>query len=218
MGESPRVAKVHVVEGRPWKDALIKILAPACPYRPWHHAQGIVPGDAVIVVLDTDPPSVLNGVGIVAPDGNVEQAIDIMTDHQSSGLLDVGTLQMLTDVALGTRMGPVHGHRSFDDVVAAIGERRHATSDALFGHTSLAAGRVLLESGCRCAGCHRQLDLDGEDAREHVHIHTADPPVVVQQSADQRNVADDWPAVLCDLCHTGMRQGGFANFLASGSP
>ena len=42
------------------------------PYRPWHVADGIEPGDAVIAVLDTDPLSVLAGVGIVGPDGNVD--------------------------------------------------------------------------------------------------------------------------------------------------
>ena len=67
MGEMTSVARVHVIEGRPWKDALISVVEPRSPYRPWHAADGIEPGDAVIAVLDTDPRSVLAGVGIVGP-------------------------------------------------------------------------------------------------------------------------------------------------------
>ena len=157
MGELTSVANVHVIEGRPWKDALIRVLEPRSPYRPWHAADGIEPGDAVIAVLDTDPPSVLAGVGIVGPDGDIDDAIAAIDRFYLNGLLELGTLQMLADFKVRPEAGPVFHRRSPDDVVAVIGAYIPATSDALFGQTSLAAGRVLLKSRGRCTGCTRQL-------------------------------------------------------------
>ena len=104
--------------------------------------------------------------------------------------------------------GPVFHHRSPDDVVAVIGDYIPSTSDALFGHTSLAAARVLLESDGNCTGCERQLDLTREDARDRVHIHTADPP---PQEPELEHT--DWPAALCDSCQDRMRRDRFTSFL-----
>lgn len=46
MGEMTSVAGVHVVEGRPWKDALISVVEPRSPYRPLapRSRQGARPG------------------------------------------------------------------------------------------------------------------------------------------------------------------------------
>jgi hypothetical protein len=213
MGELPSAAEIHVVQGRPWKDALIKVLAPGCPYQPWHYDEGIDAGDAVVVVLDTDPASVLSGVGIVGSDGDVDDAIGSIDPHfRRNGLLDLGTLQMLTDVQIPTRTGPLYHHRSPGDVAAVLGDYYPATSDALFGHTSLVAGRVLLASGGSCRGCSRELELLGEDARDCVHIHTADRQWFSGGLRNERGVAD-WPAALCTTCHTRMRRDGFTSFL-----
>ena len=46
-----------------------------------------------------------------------------------------------------------------------------------FGHSSVAAARVLLHSRGRCSGCDFGIDLTGEDARDAVHIRTVDAPV-----------------------------------------
>ena len=54
------------------------------------------------------------------------------------------------------------------------GRHRHDPS-MRFGHTPVAAARVLLHSGGRCTGCGSGIDLTGEDAREAVHIRTVDP-------------------------------------------
>ena len=206
------VARVHVIEGRPWKDALIRVVEPRSPYRPWHAADGIEPGDAVIAVLDTDPLSVLAGVGIVGPDGDVDDAIAAIDRFHLNGLLELGTLNMLADFVVRPEAGPVYHHRSPDDVVAAIGDYIPSTIDALFGHTSLAAGRVLLESGGMCTGCERQLDLTREDARDRVHIHTADARAARSEEPGLDDETD-WPAALCDSCHDRMRHDGFTSFL-----
>lgn len=90
------VAKVHIIEGRPWKDALISVLEPRSLQRTWH-ATGGGTGDVVIAVLDTDPQSVLAAVGIEAPDGEVGDAIAASSRFYLNGLLGIGKLNMLAD-------------------------------------------------------------------------------------------------------------------------
>jgi hypothetical protein len=106
----------------------------------------------------------------------------------------------------------VYHHRSPDDVVAVIGDYIPSTSDALFGQSSLAAGRVLLKSRSRCGGCTRQLDLTGEGARDRVYIHTVDPLPFAMEGRSKSEVAD-WPAALCESCHDTMHRDGFTSFL-----
>jgi len=242
MGETASVARVHVIEGRPWKDAIISVLESRSPYLPWHTAGGIEPGHAVIGVLDTDPQSVIAGVGIVGPDGRIDRALAGIDPFYLNGLLELGTLQMLTDFVVHPTAGPVYHYRSPDDIVAVIGAYTPADSDALFGHTTLAAGRVLLESAGTCTGCGFPIDLTRPDARDRVHIHTADPPTphhlgdlkLVPPHRDGDDQVDgygpglirigprkrrrrwfppDWPATLCGSCRDRMRRGRFSNFL-----
>ena len=123
---------------------------------------------------------------------------------------ELGTLNMLADFHVRPEAGPVYHHRSPDDVVAVFSDYMRATSDALFGHTSLAAGRVLLESDGHCTGCERRLGLTREDARDRVHIHTVDRPRPEGPELDHHA---DWPAALCDRCHNRMCRDGFTNFL-----
>lgn len=232
---------VHIVDGQPWKDALISILEPRSPYRPWHTASGIQLGDAAIAVLDTDPESVLAGIAIVGPDGDVRNAMAAIDRFHLNGLLELGTLNMLADFVVHPQSQTVYHRDSLDAVVALIGDYHPSTADALFGHTSLGAGRVLLESGGKRAGCGRQLDLTQEDARDRVHIHTVHRPGKPQRSLPRkarsggrkprgtdtdysdfpieigprypRSLPADWPAVLCDSCHDTMHTDGFTSFL-----
>lgn len=170
------VSNVHIVAGRPWKDALIAVLERRSPYRPWHVPDGIKPGDAVIALLDTDPESVLAGVAIVGRDGDVGKAISQIDPFYLNGLLELGTLNMLADFVVRPQHNTVYHRRSLRRVVKLIGAYNPSTVDALFGHSSLAAGRVLLNSGGKCTGCGLRLDLRGEDARERVHIRTVGRP------------------------------------------
>ena len=66
MKNNANVDRIHIAEGWHWKDALISVIEPRSPYRAWHAATDIAAGEAFVGVLDTDPPSVLAGVGIVA--------------------------------------------------------------------------------------------------------------------------------------------------------
>src|SRR5690349_19094006 len=173
MKNKTSVNRVHIAEGRPWKDALISVIEPRSPYRAWHPATGIAAGEPVIGVLDTDPPSVLARAGFVGPDGDVGEAFGRIDTFNRNGLLELGALNMLADFIVQPGARTVYHRGSFDDVLATIGAYRRSTTEALFGTSSLAAARILLESGGTCTGCRRQIDLTGEDARDRVHIHTA---------------------------------------------
>ena len=211
MKNKTSVNRVHIAEGRPWKDTLISVIEPRSPYRAWHVATGIAAGEPIIGTLDTDPPSVLARVGIVGPDGDVDEAFGRINTFNRSGLLELCTLNMLADFIVPLGAPTVHHRGSFDGFLATIDAYRRSATEELFGTSSLAAARILLDSGGTCTGCSRQIDLTGEDARDRVHIHTA---AYRRSEATRPNqFPADWPAALCDSCHDRMRRDEFTSFL-----
>lgn len=95
--------QIQVVQGSPWKDAVIKLLQPPC--RPWQGGSpGAAPGDAVVAVLDTEPSSMIAEVRQVGPDGNAERAIAGCIDpsrlwNDPPALLELATLTALTGMS-----------------------------------------------------------------------------------------------------------------------
>lgn len=176
--------------GRPWKDAIISILEPRSPYAPWSAQRALRPADDIVAVLDTDPPSVLTGVGSLGNDADIRAAIANSDPFLPRTLVERGTLNMFA--------------RSHEQVVSVLAAERWTRADALFGHSTLISGRILLGSGGRCTCCGAYLRLMDRDAREHVHIHTVD---------FDRGEPADWPATMCTQCHLQMRALGFTNFL-----
>jgi hypothetical protein len=171
--------RLHIVEGSDWKDAVIALLEPKSPYRPWRHGFGEAQkGDPVAIVLNTDPCSVITELGRVGAGGNPAQAvIDIAFDPP--GLLDLDTLVMVAGFKWG--QDPRHEWQLLGDAAIqmelALTECRYRDDSRLrFGHTTVAAARILLHSAGRCSGCDTKIDLTGDDARDLVHIHTVDPP------------------------------------------
>jgi hypothetical protein len=217
------VTRVNVVRGTPWKDALISVLEPRSPYRPWQPAAGFQAGEAVIAVLDTDPISVLAAVGIIGADGDAGRALAAIDPFYRSGLMELGTLNMLADFTVMPDSEGVYYRNSPDEITAVIGAYRRATSQDLIGRTSLAEGRILLKSGGRCTGCRQAIDLTGADARDRIHIRTVAGLQAPEFAGDSRRhltegwrpqaTLSDWPAVLCDSCNDSMQAGGFSSFL-----
>jgi hypothetical protein len=102
-----------------------------------------------------------------------------------------------------------------------------------YGHSSVAAARILLHSRGQCTGCDSGIDLSGEDARDVVHIRTIDPPareapeVLIQEGTGHPSYVDgpyppksrlpeippDWPGVLCQRCVTRMHDGGYRSLV-----
>jgi hypothetical protein len=171
---------IHVMRAMPWTDAVIKLLEPRSPYRPWHGALSAEPGDAVLAILDTDPPSVIAEAREVDADGRADRAIAGCVDPDSAWiappvLLELATLTALTGMSYSHGSTEVIIHNT-SRLVGLISERMwaHGNLSYLHGHTTLAAARILLESRGRCTGCECALDLANVNARYHVHIHTVD--------------------------------------------
>jgi hypothetical protein len=84
-----------------------------------------------------------------------------------------------------------------DEVEQALEDLRYQDPFTPYGHTSLAAARILLQSRAVCAGCDKNIGLRGLAARDRIHIHTVDPPARGSEPAD-------WPAVVCKRCRDTM--------------
>jgi hypothetical protein len=87
--------RLHIVEGSDWKDAVIALLESRSPYRPWRYGFGEAhQGDPVAVVLNTDPPSVLTGLGRIGVDGRLDRAV-VEWRYPAPVLIDLATLTMV---------------------------------------------------------------------------------------------------------------------------
>ena len=64
--------RVRIAQSTDWKDAVITLLEPRSPYQPWHYGTTEAQeDDAVVFVLNTDPPSVLADVARVGLDDDL---------------------------------------------------------------------------------------------------------------------------------------------------
>ena len=135
-------------------------------------------GDPVAVVLNTDPPSVLTGLGRIGVDGRLDRAV-VEWRYPAPVLIDLATLTMVA--AFKHDQDPRHAWQLRGDAAIqmelAVTECAYRDDSSMrFGHTSVAAARILLHSRGRCTGCSSGMDLTAEDARDVVHIRTVDPP------------------------------------------
>ena len=191
--------RLHVIEGRPWKEALICALTPDASYRPWHGVGDVEPGDAVLVVIDTEPQTVL--CAFIQGSDPVRRAITRTSRFGHAGLPTVTEVETAAD-----------GHRLSDGlrldspaaaalVKAASGYSMSQPHDRV-GDSSVAAARILLQSEGRCGCCGEPIDLAGSAPAE-LGLH-----LVSDNDFEQ---GQDWPALLCLNCQTGMEQGGFGS-------
>jgi len=195
MGETIATNRIQVVRATAWRDAVLKILEPRSPYRPWRVPAGTRRGDAVLAVLDTNPVSVIADIREVGVDGSAMRALGGVLDselpwREPPELLELATLRDLTGFSLPDAGDPatVLGRTV---LTAAIGQRQEAPSGVEYrnGHTSLAAARILLDSLGSCTSCGGKLDLAEPDARDRLHIRTVD----LAPSERRVPVADDPP-------------------------
>jgi hypothetical protein len=192
---------MHIVEANNWKEAAITLLEPRSPYRPWRGGpEPLQAEEQVLAILHTDPVSVLTTIGYADADGDANFGRDTSLD-----LLDATTLALIAEIP--SWRDPRRNWRLDDSTSADIEvvfEDLGYWEDPFrrFGHTSLAAARILLQSRVVCAGCDKQIDLLGPAACDRVHIHTVDPP-------PRGSEPQDWPAVVCTRCRDTMG----ANFL-----
>lgn len=221
--------RLHVLEARDWKDGVITLLEPRSPYRPWRYAFGESrPGDYAVMVLGTDPATVLTVLARIDHDGGLGGAV-LDTRRYSRNLVDLTTLAMVLD------LGDAFTSWRFDDddaerMILALHESGvHGSPFGEWGHSSVVAARNLLKFNGKCDGCGRPIDLSGDDGRDQVHVHTVDPlsrpepdsPIRTPDGSDGRRSfrsglresAPDWPAVLCRDCRDRMRNGNHRSFV-----
>lgn len=220
--------RLHILEASDWKAGVITLLEPKSAYQPWRYAFGETrPGDYAIVVLGTDPASVLTVLARIDHEGGLGGA---MLDPDNAELVDLTTLAMMLD--LGDE--PFANWRLDDDAAERVILTLHESpvyGDPYYrwGHSSVAAARNLLRFTGDCQGCGTEIDLTGLEARDRIHVHTADSlprpdpgsPIRTPGSsrvhgpfrAAIRSVARDWPAVLCPRCRDRMRDGNFRSFI-----
>ena len=221
--------RLHILEATDWKDGVITILAPTSPYLPWRYAFGDVrPGDYALLVLGTDPVSVLTVPARIGDDGGLD-GLTRSTGRYDADVVDLTTLAMLLDIE-----DAFTSWRLEDDVAERIVLALHETPihgrpHNRWGHSSFAAARNLLAFSGLCHGCGDRIDLSCVEARDNVYVYTADPlprpdpPSPMRAAGDtdrqrphmasMRELVCDWPAVLCRVCHSRMREGGFGSFV-----
>ncbi len=231
MGDRFSPVRVHVVVGAPWKDAVISYLEPRSPYRPWPIVADVRRGDGVVVVFDCEPRLVLTDVGRVDTGGDVGQAIvDMSLLRPENQAVPVSRIGGGLD-GLAGRCATFEGAQA-ETLVRALEDHRFEDDPAdRFGHSSMAAALVLLDSDGRCSGCDGRLNLRSEDAGDAAAVWTVDSPdhprdsgstVEEEDSGDSIRSVErrralrmsvDWPAVLCGRCQDVIREGGFETFL-----
>jgi hypothetical protein len=202
MRQHNGVRTVHVVTGHPWKDAVVSLLGARSPLRPWNITSDGAPGGAVLALIDTDPVSMFAWASVVGPDGDLHDALaGAGLIGGFSGLVELSEVNRETGLAIALGDESTFRDREFDILRDFLSRWHVSDADALFGHSSLTAARVLLNSDGRCTGCDRPLNLRAKTATARIDVHTAD-----SHSAD-------WPAVLCMSCRRQMKEEGFSNVL-----
>ncbi|KAA0087068.1 hypothetical protein CIW52_04215 [Mycolicibacterium sp. P9-64] len=205
--------RLHIAQATDWKDAVIALLEPRSPYRPWrygtHEAQE---GDTVAFVLNTDPTSVLASVAHVETNGNPRAAV-FERELLQPNLVELVTLAKVLDLELwaGSRWD-FDGDDAIKVELALDDCRYWSAPESRFGHNSMAAARTLLRFDGWCDSCEQRVDITGPDARDRLFPHSVDP--YIRPGAGTADLGDlDWPAVLCRDCRDHMRDGGYARFV-----
>ena len=211
--EQVRPRRLHIVHATDWKAAVITLLEPRSPYRPWRHGSAEArSGDTVAFVLDTDPPSILTERIELTTDGGLDSAVfDEPLRHATlKDSADVAVFPGL-DVSIADRWW-FDGEEA--DTLELVLDDYHytATPATRFGHTSLAAARTLLRFWGGCDGCEQPIDLTGPDARDEVFVHTIDLDGR-QIPAGRWALPADWPAVMCRSCRDRMADEGHSSFV-----
>ena len=213
MTQTP-IERLFIVEATNWKEAVIALLEPESPYTPWRcGADEAEEGDAVVFVLNTDPASMLTELGRVGVDGDPARAQVDPSSMLPLGLVDLETLVMMTGFRWDgdpRHEWVLHGEMAIR-LTLALDDCRYAGDQyTRFGHSPMAAARVLLHSRGRCTGCDRRMDLDFDDAREDIHIHTVD---AYRRDRPTAETSADWPGALCARCTARMQKDGYVSLV-----
>lgn len=196
MGEN-NIHRLRIVVGRPWKEALLCAMEPYAPYRAWEVPDNAQPGDVAIVVVETEPRTVLC---VVAVNDGLRHTIAKESGYGHAALPTVTEAEL----AAGCSLSDVDGEPTRSPVARTLIQFANEFNTSMpadrAGDSSAAAGRILLQSEGRCELCHEKVALP---------TATPDEIVIHQVSAEAIRDGLDWPAVLCAGCDGAMKAGGF---------
>jgi hypothetical protein len=206
--------RLHVAQSTDWKDAVIALLEPRSPYRPWGY--GTVEaheGDAVAFVLNTDPPSVLADVARVGVIDDPRSAV-FDSPLREPNLVELSTLAKVLDIESHAANAWYFDGDDAIKLELSLDECRYwCAPESRFGHNTMASARTLLRFDGRCDGCEQDIDLTGAGARDELFVHTVDQPTRSEPELGGSDVGD-WPAVVCRRCRKHMDDEGYVSFVA----
>ena len=187
---------IRVIEGRPWKQALVCAMNPGAPYQPWDGAEAVELGDTVVVVIDTEPQTALCAFTYSAM---LDVRHSIMAECRFGGrpLPTAAELEGELGLSLADRNGlplPADTATTITNAVNLFDPRR---IEARTGDSSATVARIMASSRALCTCCDGDVELNQEDDLDRL-IHTA--------SADDTSGRSDCPALLCTNCYTAMRE------------
>lgn len=230
--KQPKTKRLHIIEGPDWKTSIVALLDSRSPYRPWRYGFGEARiGDPVAVVLNTEPRTVMTSLGRIGTDGQWDRAV-IEWPLPAPELVDLDSLVML--VGCDPRyVWQLRGDTARKLEAALTDATDRSDQRMRFGHSSVAAARILLHSRSRCDGCKSLIDLAGEEAAESFLIRTVDsaereaPEVLIKDERGARSYVEqgiptscwretlpaDWPGVLCISCCKRTEEDGYARLV-----
>ena len=193
--------RLRLIEGRPWREAVICAMASDAPYRPWYGIEEVERGDVAIVVIDTDPRTVLCTLTI----GSKRDVANAIAHECRYGSRTLLTIDDVEEAAGGFSLIESAG-LPIDSAAAvalteAVGDYSVSTPADRVGFSSVAAGRILLHSEGLCTCCGEEIDL--ADNPEELPVHLV--------SAADFQSGRDCPAVVCPTCTAAMTTGGFSS-------
>jgi hypothetical protein len=230
--KQPKAKRLHIIEGTDWKMSIIALLDSRSPYRPWRYGFGEArKGDPVAIVLNTEPRTVMTSLGRIGTDGRRDRAV-VEWPLPALGLVDLDSLVILlgSDPRYVWQLGG-DAARRLETALTDANDRRD--QQMRFGHSSIAAARVLLHSKGRCSGCDSMIDLAGADARESFRIRTVKavereaPEVLIKHERGARSYVEqgipascwretlpaDWTGILCMSCCRRMDEDGHTSLI-----
>lgn len=188
---------VKVVRG-PWKQTVAWAIDDQSPFGP-PAGPDLMPGDIAVVVLDTEPQTVLCAANIGA-DRHLDRAITVYGSI-GTALPTVAEVELVTGYPYADWDGLGLDQEAALQFVYAVEHSWVSRPVERLGNSSASAARILAQSSGHCTLCRSPVDLSTAAALEKLFIHFA-------SDADVQ-AGRDWPALLCMACHDGMKAGGF---------
>lgn len=209
----PENHQLHVAQSVDWKDAVIALLEPQSPYRPWRYGTvDAQEGDTVAFVLNTDPPTVLADVARVEAAGDPRAAV-FERALREPNLVELTTLAKMLDLEYEVTNAWRFDGDDAIKIELSLNEFRYlCVPESRFGHNTMASARTLLRFHGQCDGCSQDVDLTGAGARDEVFVHTVDQHTR-REPESAGSVVRDWPAVLCRRCHERMADENCVSFV-----